>query len=382
MNVVLAAVLGLSSLLALFAWSAQRRLLRAPPADAPDLPPVSVLKPLKGSDAGLESNLRCFLDQDHPDYEVIFAVQDPEDPAVAVVERLLASGSRAPARLVIASTSVGLNPKVDNVAHAAAVALHEVLLISDSNVRVGRGYVRELAARLAAPGVGLVSSVIKGVSAGGMGADLESLQLDTFVMGSVCAVASTGRPCVVGKSMMVRKGDIERIGGWELLGRHLAEDQVCGEEIHRLGLRVELSGQPVDNMLGRLSLHEVVRRHLRWARMRRHLDLRGYALEALANPVGIGLLGAALVRTPAALALAAAAIALSTALGASSEALLGVRRPLPRRVALEVLRGAGALVLWPVPLFSSSVRWRGQELRIGRRTLLVPVTTMRGPPRL
>jgi hypothetical protein len=130
----------------------------------------------------------------------------------------------------------------------------------------------DMTAHLLRPGVGLVTSPIRARPNGSFGAALESLQLNGFVMGRVAALSLyVGKPCVVGKSMMLRRAHLERLGGFAFLGRFLAEDQVCGEEIARLGLRIAVSAAPVDNVLAPLSLRDFASRHLRWARIRRRV---------------------------------------------------------------------------------------------------------------
>jgi len=352
---------------------ALRRLLRAPSPPVPARwPAVSVLKPLKGVDPALADNLRSFFRLDYPELEIVLAVAGPDDPAVAVVRAVAAEHPRVPSRLVIDGRSVGLNPKVDNLANAARVASHDVLLISDSNVRVGPGYVRDLAARLEQPGVGLATSVVRGVGGRGLGGALETLQLNTFVAGGLATVQGlAGRPCVMGKSMMLRRADVDALGGWRFLGAHLAEDQVCAEELHRLGRRIALSSRPVDNVVGALTPAAFGGRHLRWARIRRFIAPAGYVGEGLVSPLALAL--AALAVAPSALTVAAvpAVLAALSLLGLASERALDVRRPAWHYPALELLRGLAVSALWPVPWVSSSVSWRGNRRRIGPRTRFV-----------
>lgn len=356
---------------ALMAWAARRQLTVLPPP-AGELPPVSILKPLKGADAGLAANLESFFRLAYPRYEVILGVAEAEDPALAVARRVAAAHPEVPSRLVADSREVGLNPKVNNLANLARYASHDVLLISDSNIRVRPGYLADLVAHLSQPGVGLVSSPFRAAAAGGTGGTLQALQLNTFVLGGVAALHRLlGGVCVVGKSMLLRRATLEAIGGFALLARYLAEDQVCGEEVARRGLAVSVSGYVIDNVLGTLSLRSAVSRHLRWARIRRRMSPAGYAGELLLQPVFLA--GIAAVADPglATALLLAATVAARAAVDAVAERAVGVRRPLAVYPLLSTARDLVVGAVWAVPFVSSTVAWRGRTFAIGPRTLLV-----------
>jgi ceramide glucosyltransferase len=351
----------------------QRRQLRAPAAAGDERPPVSILKPLKGVDVDLETNLASFFDLDYPAYEIVFGVEDPADGALEVARRVSDRFPEIPVRFVAGGPSVGYNPKVNNLANILGEARHEHLLISDSNVIVMPDMLTDMMAHLARPGVGLVTSFIRGTGGRGLGGALESLQLNTFVMGGVATVSGAfGRVCAVGKSMLFRRRDLDRIGGFGRLGRFLAEDQVCGEELRALGLEVVVCPRPVDNVLGRLSVRSFAGRHLRWARIRRRISPLGYAGEVLTNPVAPSLALLLVDPGPLSAALAAATVAVVSTTAYAAERALGVPRRAFLYPPLEVLRGLAVTALWPVPFLSSSVAWRGRRYRVGRRTLLVP----------
>jgi ceramide glucosyltransferase len=351
----------------------QRRQLRSVSGSTTELSPVSILKPLKGVDADLESNLESFFDLDYPDYEIVFGVQDPDDDALRVARRVADRHPEIPVHLVAGGPEVALNRKVGNLANMLPSARHEHLLVSDSNVMVMPDMLSDMVAHLGRPGVGLVTSFIRGTGGRGLGGALESLQLNTFVMGGVATVSGLlGRVCAVGKSMLLRRTDLDRIGGFARLGCFLAEDQVCGEEVRALGLEVVVCPRPVDNVLGRLSVSSFAGRHLRWARIRRRIHPMAYAGEILTNPVPPSV--ALLLADPGPLSavMAVTTVLLMSVAAFESERALGVRRRALVYPPLEILRGLAVGALWPVPFLSSSVAWRGTRYRIGRRTLLEP----------
>jgi ceramide glucosyltransferase len=364
----------LGIVLVLMMYAAQRRELRSrrQPLRA-FFPPVSILKPLKGVDPSLEENLETFFRLDFPEYEVLFGVQDPQDPAVEVARRVMQRHPLVPSALVVVGHEVGYNPKVNNLAGILPHARHELVLISDSNVAVEPAMLSHMVERLSADNVGLVTSFIRGVEGRGVGGALESLQLNTFVMGGVAAVSTVlGQVCAVGKSMLMRRSVLERLGGCSELARYLAEDQVCAEKVRELGLEVTVCPNTIDNVLGRVTVRAFASRHLRWARIRRHISLPGYFGELLTNPLVAALSVAAISPGVATIGLMLGVLGVLCATSMATERSLGVRRPLHHYPVLVTLRGLVVALLWPVPLVSSSVCWRGRSYTISRRTLLQP----------
>ena len=359
------------ALLAVMLFAQIRQLRDGAGQPAGELPGVSVLKPMKGADPSLEANLESFFRLDYPEYEVLFGVDDEADPALAVARAVAARHPEVPFRLVVDRRAVGFNPKVNNLANIARHARHDVVWISDSNTRVTPDTLRDLVSRLEQPGVGLVSSPFRGVAATGLGGACESLQLNTFVMGGVAAMHRLLRGvCVVGKSMILRRSTLDAIGGFPFLARFLAEDQVSGEEVARLGLHVGVGSRPVDNVLGHMRLRSFLARHLRWARIRRRMNLAGYVGEMLLNPVFLAAIAVLAFPSRANLAVAVAVLSVKAALDATAERVAGVRRPLVLYPALTLVKDILVGAVWIVPFASATVAWRGNRFRIGPRTVL------------
>lgn len=368
------AILAAAGLALLVLMSVSRRAIVAapPPPDPERRPPVSILKPMKGVDSALEENLRSIFRQDYPRFEVILGTEDPEDPALEVARRVAAEHPHVPSRILSDPRTVGFNPKVNNLANLARRANHPLLLISDSNVRVDPGYLADLVAHRERAGGGLVWSLFRGGSEQGLGGVLEAVQLNGFVMGGVATIHRVLHlPCCVGKSMLLGRAELDAIGGFAHLGRFLAEDQVCAEDLAARGIPVTVSGRLIENVLGRRSVREFVSRHLRWSRLRRHVNLAGYVGELLLNPVFLAVTGALALRTAPSLAVAGATLAVVSLLDAKTERSMGIRRPLAfyplLELALALLKG----VLWPVPFFSRTMVWRSNVIRIGRRSEIV-----------
>jgi ceramide glucosyltransferase len=343
---------------------------------------VSILKPLKGCDDGLYENLIALAQQDHPEFEIICGTADPDDPALAVAERVRDEFPYVRMRVVTGAPAFGLNPKVTNLRHITRFASYPCWLVSDSNVRPDPGYVRAMATALAGPGVGLVHSVLGGVGEDGLGAALENLHMNGWVVSAVAgADVLADHACVIGKSMLFHRRDLERVGGWQGVRDLLAEDYVLGQRFAGAGLRVALCPHVLPVVSSRRTVSEFCNRHVRWGQMRRCIAPWTYLAEPLLNPVPLlsaaGALGAlgwlGTGRDAVIAAVAAGLIALKIAADASNaRALRGTGVPLAQ-LALVPIKDFLVLGIWAAGLVWREIDWRGHRMRIGPGSELAPI---------
>ena len=333
-------------------------------------PPVTIYKPLKGVDEGLEENLRSFFRLDYPTYQLLFCVAGSDDPAVEIVERLLREFPEHDARLIVGCPPFGLNPKVMSLAAMHRHRKHGVILISDSNVRVRPSYLRETACYLAEPGVGLVSNLFVGVGEAQTGAILENLQLNGFIAGGV-ALASTFRvTCVVGKSMLFPVHALEAIGGFASVRNLLAEDQVIGVRIRKAGYSIRLSHHVIENINQARGFTWFLNRHSRWYKIRRQMALPAFLIEPTANLATIGLVWALSGESGIAWGGLVLLVGLGMARDAFQTRWLRGSFPKLRHLMLSPVKDLLLLPVWFDALVNKRIQWRGHRFLIGRYTRL------------
>lgn len=343
-------------------------------------PRLSILKPLRGLDDGLEENLASFAGLGGVDYEVVLSVADPEDPALDAVARVRERFPEAPFVLVVGGAPSGRigNPKVERLVAAARVARGELFLVSDSNVRVAPDDVARTIALFDDPSVGCVSNLFIGSEASDLGATIESLHLLTFVVPGNVLAAWSGTPCVVGKSMALPRHVHDLIGGFAAFGEVLAEDQAIGLAVAEAGLRVVLSPVVVSNVVERRTVARALDRQVRWGKIRYAFSKALFAGELLMNPFPVALL-AALLAVPGGSPWAGAVSSLALVallLRVLQASLLGRICGAPlRSVALLAmpLKDLLQVATQAVPFFSKEVVWHGHRARIGKGTVLVEV---------
>ena len=207
-----------------------------PPAGAAHCPPVTVLKPLKGPGVELDANLESFCRQDYPVYQIVFGVDDARDPAVEVVRGIMRRFPHLDIALAIGHEE-GANRKVANLVHMMRHARHDVLVLSDADIRVRPDYLRTMVAPLADPTVGLTTCLYRGHAMGGFPAVVESLLINTDFLPMVLMAQWVQRfRYAYGASIAFRRDALDMIGGFEDMRAHLADDYLLGTSHRRGGL--------------------------------------------------------------------------------------------------------------------------------------------------
>jgi len=330
-------------------------------------PPVSILKPVKGVDAGSFDNFASFCRQEYPaPYQIIFACADAADPVIPVIERLRTEFPAIDMELVVAATLHGPNHKVSNLINAFPKARHDLLIVCDSDIRVSPDYLRQVAAPFADAAVGLVSSLYRSPGVEGTASALEAMGFTVEMIPNVMVAQKLeGLSFALGASMAVRREALDAIGGFAALADYLADDYQLGNKVHRAGWRLELSDCFVESVLHRESLATVLSRQLRWARTMRVSRPGGYLASGITQPFPLACLALAVSRFSGAgwgavllLYLVRATVALVFSRCYVKDGIF------PRWLWLLPLRDAIAFGTWALSFAGNRVRWRGHLFRL------------------
>ena len=234
-------------------------------------PPVSVLKPLAGLDEGLEENLRTFFELDYPEYEILFAVRRETDASVPVVRKLCAEYPAVPARLLIVGEPLYPHAKIHSLARMYAEARHDLIVMSDSDIRVGSDLLRVLAEEFGDPRLGISTCPYRAIGGRTIWSRLEAVGMNTaFFQGVLTARMLEGMKFAVGPALAVRREALEAIGGLERVKDFLSsEDFALGRFVSEAGFGVILSSYVVEHWIGSESMRRNFSHRMRWGRTSR-----------------------------------------------------------------------------------------------------------------
>jgi ceramide glucosyltransferase len=342
------------------AWAARGFVRLATEAPAKTCPEVTILKPLHGAEPNLYANLAGFCVQDYPSpVQIVFGVDDPADPAIAIVRRLIADFPDRDLALVINSRRHGVNGKVSNLINMVGEATHDVLVISDSDIEVEPDYLKSVAASLDSPGVGLVTCLYRGAAASGVWSRLAAAAIDYHFLPSVLVGLKLGlaKPCF-GSTIALRKKTLAMIGGLESVVDQLADDYALGALVRRAGLAVAIPNRIVAHVCAERSARELFRHELRWARTIRSVDPLGFAGLAITHAVPLALLGMVLGGATPACLIAAAAVACRFALQIELDRDFHLRDDF---FWLGPIRDVLSFIVFVASFFGRVVEWRGRR---------------------
>lgn len=335
-------------------------------------PPVSILKPIYGLDRETYENYASFCAQDYPDYEILFCVSDEQDPATAVIRKLIEDFPNRAIRLLVGSDPLGVSDKVNKLCRMTREAKHPIVIVSDSDVRVDSGYLRAVASPFQNLKVGAVTCLYRGLTDGSLAADLEAIGNSTdFAAGVLVAWLFSDVNFMLGATMAVRKTSLAEIGGFESLVDYFSDDYELGNRIAEKNYRVELIPHSVAIVYPHQTLQDAFRHQLRWNLSIRFSRPAGHL--GLIFTQGLPLCILAAIFAPSA-TLAFAILAAYIILRAASAWVIGVRgmkdANLRGKMELLVLRDAFAFVVWLVSFFPRRIFWRGKQFQVRDKRLV------------
>jgi ceramide glucosyltransferase len=369
-GLTIAAVYALLAVIAVLVW----QMRRMPKESRPRLPPLTILKPLCGAEPGLYENLRSFCEQDYPEFQIVFGVLDPTDAALPVVERLVAEFPSLPIDVVINSQLHGGNRKTSNLINLLAQAQHDVLVMADSDARVGPDYLKTVSAPLLDKEVGLVTCIYRGIAMPRLWSRLGAMYINEWYMPSVLLARLFGHQGYVsGQTICLRHKTLQAMGGLQVIADHLADDYQLGEQVRGLGLRTVFSPYMPTVEHDEASFGSLYRHELRWMSTIRILRPRSFRLIFFSFTLPLAALGVALnVADPV---FSTAGWALFEFTIVARLTLYGAYRLRDDRSLLSDLwlvpvRDLLICWIWWRSFFTSRVTWRGREFDVDARGIM------------
>ncbi len=343
----------------------RRELLQAPAYT----PSVSVLKPVHGIEPNLRENLESFFRQDYPSFELIFCARRGDDAALQIARQLSEQYLSVNARFMTSGEPPWTNAKLYSLEKMWKQAAHDLLVISDSDVRVSPDYLREIIKPFANPKVGMITCIFRGLPAGGFWTDLEALGYSVeMTSGVVVADLLEGMKFALGPTMVVRRKCVEALNGFGFMDDYCADDYILGNRVAETGMEVVLSHHSIDHMVFHHSFLSSMRHQVRWMRSTRFSRPKGHLGTVLTYAMPFGVLGffAGFASRHSRLGIALLAAAFVNRLIQSVAAgyvVAGDRKALTR-AWLWPVRDLLGVFLWFGSYLSAKIDWRGEEYRL------------------
>jgi ceramide glucosyltransferase len=317
-------------------------------------------------DAESFENFASFCRQDYPEFQLIFVIASPDDPVIPVIDRIRSGFPDVDLELVIDGTIHGPNYKVGNLINAWPLVKHDIIIVCDSDIRVGPTWLREVCGLFESPDVGLVTSLYRSSHVAGTASAMEAMGFTGEMIPNVMvALRLEGLSFALGASMAVRRAVLEKIGGFGVLVDYLADDYQLGNRVFRAGYRIELSGCFVESIMHREKLSTVLSRQLRWARTMRVSRPGGYFASGMTQPFPFACLALLATCFSATGILAAFLLYSVRALVVTVYSRSYVKDGIfPDRLWLLPVRDAFSFATWALAFLGNRVRWRGHLYRL------------------
>jgi ceramide glucosyltransferase len=349
----------------------RRAALEKLASGAPFTPPLSLLKPLHGSEPGLEGYLESFFTQDYPQYEILFCARSADDAGLAIARSVAARHPEIPVKFLATGGEPDyINAKAASLEHMEAAAEHEILIISDSDVRVTRDYLRSVALPFADLKVGGMTCPYRGVTVdGGLWAGLEAVGMSVeMTAGVLVARNMEGMQFTLGPTMAFRRGTIRRMGGFAVTADYCADDFVLGNEAFKLGETIVLSHHAIDHIVIHETFWQSMLHQVRWMKSTRFSRPKGHFGTSLTFAMQFGLLGlaagGALGHWGWGIALFAWALLSRLAISLSVGRMVVEDRSWLALLVFYPIRDLMGFFFWAASYTSSRIHWRSRIYRL------------------
>lgn len=335
-------------------------------------PPITILKPICGLDSDAYENLASFCRQNYSTYQIIFSVRDSQDSGIAVVKQIIEDFPHLDIQLVISDRTIGTNLKVSNLENAKAVAQYEILLIADSDIRVGSDYLQRVVQPMQDNNVGVVTCMYRSLPQGWV-TTLEAIGTATdFHAGVLVSNQLEGIKFAFGSTIAIRRQVLETIGGFKAIADYLADDFQLGYLPTQAGYQVVLSDYVVDHVLGSSTVIAAIKHQIRWARCIRVSRPWGYLGLIFTYGTVTSLL--LLVVTQGSI-LGWAGLGITWMTRLIMGWFVGVKilnDPVAKQFLwLIPVRDLISFAIWCYGFFGSTIEWRGRQLRLDKQGKLI-----------
>ena len=348
--------------------------LKREEGESASLTPVSVLKPVKGGDPDFRTNIESFCRQDYPEYEVLLGFTDPADSAISTAEEVASAEPDRKVRVVIGEKNIGVNQKVSNLQGLIEEARYPLLVISDSDMKVERQYLKRIVTEYSSrENVGLVTSLYKISDPSSAGAALESLTVALdFIPSVLVAARLEGITFGLGASIVVSKDAIDAFGGLAVIADYLADDYQIGNRLWKKGYKLILSDYVIEDVVGDMSLGEYLVHQVRWSRTYRASRPKGFFGYGLTHTVAFAV--AILILQPSHHSVVRLGVVLLLRL---SLGLVVCQRVIRSRkwlkwLVLLPIKDLISFGIWGWSFMGRNVYWRGRYYRIVRGGRIEP----------
>jgi ceramide glucosyltransferase len=338
------------------------------------VPPVSILKPLRGVDTFAYENLASFCRQDYHNFQIVFGTLDPDDPAITVARQIQKDFPDIDIRIVTNGRQIGSNLKVSNLANMQSHAVHPLLLIADSDIRVGPDYLRSVVHPLADSSVGVVTCLYRSLAPGWTAA-IEGLGISTeFHAGVLTARKLEGMRFALGATILIRRAALDAIGGFGAVADYLGDDFLLGNLPARAGYSVVLSEYVVDHVLDTSTVGELLLHQTRWARSTRASRPWGYLGLIFTHGTASSLL---FLLATGGIAFGWWVLGLTLCTRMAMAGIIGIKYlkdPVAKRLLwLVPIRDVMSFVFWICSFVGNTIEWRGRRFRLAEGGRLVSI---------
>ena len=353
-------------ILAIYAGRSFFRQAKTGPRDLSFAPPVSVLKPVRGVDREAFANFASMCELDYPNYEILFCVADASDPVIDVIERVRQAFPQRSIRLIVGMDRLGCSRKTSKLCRLATEAKHNLLVINDTDVRVGKGYLRDVVEAFRDSRVGVVTALFRSQTDGGFAAELDAVGVPAGASANTLfAWRFFGMDFALGWTMAISKQRLAELGGFEALVNMHSDDFALGNAMFKRGYKVELIRNPVEMVFPQETIRQFLAHELRWCTQLRNLRLSGYlAMFWTFGLAWCAIVAAVVPSWKIAAAYVTSYVVLRFAL-AWTIAVWGLKDPTVRKKPwLVFLRDAVDLGVYFASFVSRTAEWRGARYRL------------------